>query len=288
MQYRVPSLAAGVSSASHPSTKHGGAARRGRGRLPSLISIALLSAALLLAALWSPARGVAAPSGGERGIHGVTVAVIGDSLGDGVWSGFSLMWRNKPECRVVRRSKVGAGMTRSDFPQWQQDLSAELAGESVDVAVLMFGANDQQGIRDGLHHGYLFHTEGWKQLYLSRVEALVRDLVARKVTVVWLGLPVMRSDELTSGARWINGLLEEKLKSLGVVFVPLMQDFADPTGGFQPYVQDEASKRSRQIRLEDGIHFTHYGYELIAAKAREAILRALVARDPTLKDAFGC
>ena len=116
----------------------------------------------------------------------------------------------------------------------------------------------------------------------------VRDLAHRKVMVVWLGLPVMRSSELNAGARWINDLVEEKLKALGVVYVPLDRDFANPEGEFQPYLQDQASHRSRQIRLEDGVHFTHYGYELIAAKARGAIRQALEARDPALKDAFAC
>jgi hypothetical protein len=252
-----------------------------------LLPALLLLSSLLLASIPAGATGDPANVPPAKA-HGVTVAVIGDSLGDGVWSGFSLMWRNKPECRVVRRTRVGAGMTRADFPQWTHDLFQELANEQIDVAVLMFGLNDQTGIRDENRRGYLFRTEGWKQLYLSRVEALVRDLVSRKVTVVWLGLPVMRSDELNQGARWINGLLQDKLKSLGVVFVPLAQDFADATGAFLPYLQDEESKRNRQIRLEDGVHFTHYGYELIAAKTRAAIRVALEARNPLLKDAFGC
>jgi len=263
MRYRVPLRLAGLP-----------------GTLPALI-----------AALWmllaAPGAGEAAPGNDARS-RGVTVAVIGDSLGDGVWSGFSLMWRNKPECRVVRRSKIGAGMTRSDFPRWQQDLGAELTSEPIDVAVLMFGLNDQTGIRDEHRRGYLFRTEGWKQLYQARIESLVRDLATRKVVVVWLGLPVMRSTELNAGARWINDVLEEKLKAMGVIYVPLDRDFANPEGGFEPYLQDEASHRSRQIRLEDGVHFTHYGYELIAAKARAAMRQALEARDPALKDAFAC
>src|SRR6202008_3544378 len=109
-----------------------------------------------------------------------------------------------------------------------------------------------------------------------------------KVVVVWLGLPVMRSSELNAGARWINGLVEEKLKALGVVYGPLEPCFANPEGGFLPYLEDAQSHRSRQIRLEDGVHFTHYGYELIAAKASAAIRQALQARDPNLKDAFAC
>jgi hypothetical protein len=179
-------------------------------------------------------------------------------------------------------------MTRADFPRWQQDLAGELGAEAVDVAVLMFGLNDQTGIRDENRRGYLFKTEGWKQLYQARIETLVRDLAQRKVVVVWLGLPVMRSADLNAGARWINAVLEEKLKALGVIYVPLERDFASPEGEFVPYLEDAQSHRTRQIRLEDGVHFTHYGYELIAAKAGAAIRQALAQRDPALKDAFAC
>jgi hypothetical protein len=200
----------------------------------------------------------------------LTIAVYGDSLGDGVWSGLYNSLRQHPETKLLRRAKIGAGLTRPDYAAWFSDLQAGLVQDQVDVAVVMFGANDQQNIRDDNHKGHLFRSDAWKAVYGGRVDAVLHALAERKITTIWLGLPVMRKDELNTGARYLDSIFEQAAKTSGASFVPLLADFADKEGGYQTHMAD-ATGRTRQVRLDDGVHFSGYGYELIASK----VLRSL-------------
>jgi uncharacterized protein len=216
--------------------------------------------AFLWAFLWLGSTGSSAEE-----ISGRNIAVFGDSLADGVWSGLYPVLKTHPEDRLFRHSKVGAGLTRGDYQSWLPEFTAALDDEHITVAVLMFGANDQQNIRDDNRKGWLFQTDGWKQVYSARLDAILAELTKRKIAVLWLGLPVMRKDEMNKGAAYLNRLFADAVSRSGATFLPLGDDFKDKDGGFSAYLPD-ATGRLRQIRQEDGVHFTGYGYELIGAK----------------------
>jgi uncharacterized protein len=195
----------------------------------------------------------------------LTVAVYGDSLGEGLWQGLYLLLKSDSQTRVVRRSKLGSGLTRGDYSDWFEDFKAELDKAPPDIAVIMFGANDQQSLRDASRKGYLFATEGWKTVYASRVDAIMNELKNRHVQTAWIGLPIMRKDELNKGARLLDAIFEAEAARDQVMFLPLNSEFTDESGNFVTYVSD-ASKHSRQVRSEDGVHFTGYGYGLVAER----------------------
>src|SRR5579863_3163670 len=124
----------------------------------------------------------------------LTIAVYGDSLGDGAWSGLYQILRSDATIHVTRHSKVGSGLTRGDYAAWFADFKAELDESKPDVAVVMFGGNDQQSLRDENHKGYLFPTDAWKAVYAGRVDAVMGELESRQILTVWVGLPIMRKD----------------------------------------------------------------------------------------------
>ena len=195
----------------------------------------------------------------------LTITVYGDSLGDGVWEGLYLLLRYDKQVRVQRHSQLGAGLTRPDFDAWLKNLKSELEQTPPQVAVVMFGANDQQGIRDENRIGYLFASEGWQQVYGARVDAVMAEFRERHVPMVWVGLPVMRKPEYNSGARTLDSIFAAAAERNHVTFVPLADAFTDAAGNFVVYMHD-ADQRNRQVRAEDGVHFTTYGYQLIAEK----------------------
>jgi len=201
----------------------------------------------------------------SQGKPPLTVAVYGDSLGDGAWSGLYQILRSNPSVQIVRHSKVGSGLTRGDYVAWFADFKAELDQSKPDVAVVMFGGNDQQSLRDENHKGYLFPTDGWKAVYASRVDAVMGELESRQILTVWVGLPIMRKDDLNRGARILDAIFAAESAQHHITFLPLVNDFTDASGGFVAYLPDEHD-HSRQVRADDGVHFTGYGYELIAEK----------------------
>ena len=195
----------------------------------------------------------------------LTIAVYGDSLGEGAWSGLYQILRSNTAIHVVRHSKIGSGLTRGDYAAWLAEFKADLDQSRPDVAVVMFGGNDQQSLRDENHKGYLFPGDGWKAVYAGRVDAVMNELQSRHVVTVWVGLPIMRSEELNRGARVLDAIFAAEAEQHHITFLPLANDFTDPDGGFVAYLPDQHD-RSRQVRAEDGVHFTGYGYELLAEK----------------------
>jgi len=211
---------------------------------------------------------------------GRNIGVFGDSLGDGVWSGlYVVLKKQHPADHVFRHAKVGAGLTRSDFTASLPEFAASLDSEKIDTAIVMVGANDQESIRDDTHKGYLFQSAGWKRTYIAHIDALFAEFNKRKIKVIWLGLPILRKDELNPGAAYLNDIFAESVTRNGGIFVPLIDRFKGADGGFASHLPD-AEGHLQKIRTEDGTHFTQYGYELIAQLAYDAIPGATASSAP--------
>jgi hypothetical protein len=201
---------------------------------------------------------------------GTNIGVYGDSLGDGVWSGLYTIIKHNPNDKLFRYSKVGAGLTRPNFASWFDEFKTSLDRDHITTAVFMFGANDQQGIRDEKHKGYIFESRGWKEVYISRIDAILSELSKRRVTAIWIGLPVMRSKDENAGALFLDGIFSDEAKKFDIVFLPLSDSFVDSEGQFAIYLPDQKG-HLREVRVNDGVHFTGYGYGLIADKVYSAI-----------------
>ena len=139
----------------------------------------------------------------------MTIGVFGDSLGVGVWSGLYTLLKKHPEDKLVDYAKVGAGLTRPDYYPWFDEFAKKLDEDHVTVAVIMFGANDQQSLRDENQKGFVFQSEGWKRNYSARVDAILTELAKRKIKAVWIGIPILRKEELNKGADYLNGIFED-------------------------------------------------------------------------------
>jgi hypothetical protein len=198
------------------------------------------------------------------------IGVYGDSLSDGVWSGLYSIVKHHPEDKLFRHSKVGATLTTPDFAVWTQEFAASLDREHITAVVVMFGANDERGIRDEKHKGYVFESKGWQRVYVSRIDAIYSELAKRKVTVVWVGLPVMRDKDANAGAVFLNGLYAAEAAKFAGRFLPLSDSFVDSSGQFAAYLPDQKG-HLREVRINDGVHFTSYGYLLIAQKVYPTI-----------------
>jgi hypothetical protein len=94
-----------------------------------------------------------APGGGDKKASPakMTIAVIGDSLADGIWGGLSRkLYRDKRFC-VHRGAKNSVGFGASDM---LETLDRAFEAGPVDAVVMMIGANDRRGI---------YGSDGWKR-----------------------------------------------------------------------------------------------------------------------------
>jgi hypothetical protein len=201
------------------------------------------------------------------------VGVFGDSLGYGVWSGLYTIMKKHPDDKLFRYAKVGAGLTRPDYTAWFAEFTQSLDTDKTTEAVVMVGANDQQSIRDENHKGYLYQSDGWKRAYVGRIDAMLDEFAKRHIAVVWVGLPIMAKDDMNASALYLNAIFADEVQRRGGTFLPLIDTYKGADGHFAAYLPDPAG-HLKQVRGDDGVHFTGYGYELIAEKVYDALQEA--------------
>jgi uncharacterized protein len=210
---------------------------------------------------------------------GLRIGVFGDSMGDGVWTALYREFAADDVVTVTKFSEVSTGLSRYDYVNIQTKTTRQLDETPVDVAVVVFGTNDAQGIDDGgtIH---AFGSDGWKAVYARRVDALVALFRSRGAVVYWVGMPRMKRDSFDGRMAIINEVVAARMKALGVPYVDTVGLTSDAQGRYMPYA-DEGG-RQRLMRANDGIHMSMTGYVRLAEPV-EARIRAdagLTARTP--------
>lgn len=208
------------------------------------------------------------------------IGVFGDSLADGLWVG--LRWHLRGDGRIAgieQLSEVSTGIANWVYRDVSETMAEQLARARYDIAVVMIGSNDMQGIRaeDGTVHR--FRSPGWEAVYRGRVRTLIAQLHDHGAQVIWTGLPVMRSARYDANVRHLNTIFEEEAEAAGAVYVSTRAPSSDANGAYSGYLEDAAGV-PRLMRADDGIHFTLPGYRRIAGPVADLVDAALV--DPEL------
>ncbi|MBX3476270.1 MAG: DUF459 domain-containing protein [Brevundimonas sp.] len=199
------------------------------------------------------------------------IGVFGDSMADGLWTALYRDLNGEPGVSVTRFSEVSTGLSRYDYVDIQAKTRRQLDDQPVDVAVLLFGTNDAQGISlDGVVHP--FGSDGWKAAYARRVTDLVTLLRSRDVAVYWVGLPRMKRESFDGKMGVINAVVEERMRALGVPWLDTTRITAEADGAYAPYLPD-ASGRKVLMRANDGIHMSMAGYLRIGKPVAERLRR---------------
>ena len=231
-------------------------------------------AAAMTMAPAGPPQTIEAPVGGKT-----VIGVFGDSLGDGLWAGVYRRLSADKRFTVSRFSQASTGLSRYDYVNLQQKTAEQLAGKHIDVAVVLFGANDEQAIAQG---GKIqpFGSDGWKAIYGQRIGELVTLLRAHGAAVYWVGLPKMKGRDYDARAGVLNAVYEAQAKALGVPFVPTVPVTVNAEGGYDDYLAADGG-RPVLMRARDGIHMTMAGYIRLAgpitARLVQDVARATAA-----------
>jgi hypothetical protein len=187
------------------------------------------------------------------------VLVIGDSLGDGLWSGLYRAFEEDANLEFVKRAKVNGGLLSAD---WESDLDDALKDGTYQIAVVMYGANDDQAIKVG-KDWVKVGSEAWRQAYGERVEKVIKKLRAANLAIYWVGLPIMRSPTQSTDAESMNEVYREKAFINGAKYVDTWNGFMDEGGRFSAYGPDMTGQVKR-LRADDGVLFTMRGYVKLA------------------------
>lgn len=223
----------------------------------------------------APAAPVAVPVAAARVLPAVTpldarlaqgplrIGVFGDSMADGLYAGLYRDLQHTPNVTVSKFSQVSTGLSRYDYVDIQAKTRGQLDEQPVDVAVMLFGTNDAQGIEmDGQIHP--FGSDGWKAAYAKRVDDLVALLRSRDVAVYWVGLPRMKRDTFDAKMTLINGVVAARMAALNVPYIETTALTSNGEGGYEAYLPADSGRRTL-MRANDGIHMSMAGYLRMSA-----------------------
>lgn len=209
------------------------------------------------------------------------VAVVGDSLADGLWAALFRAWRGCQSVTLFRVTKVSDGLTLTAPGDWAGRLAASLGEFVADVVVVQVGANDIRPVRmDGGR--VMFGSPEWDLAYADRGHTLLADLRQMADSVVWVGLPVVGDEILEAAYTRVSGVqaslvADRAASDPETIFVDIHEATGFGTGG---YIQSVTLGESlTQLRATDRIHFTNVGYDMVALLFRRNIEQRLLARD---------
>jgi len=228
----------------------------------------------------SPANGTEpTPSGDAKPAPTFHVAILGDTMATLLANGLPETLSDTPDIAIDKLSKASSGLVRDDFYDWPK-AAREIANGpgKVDVAVIMVGINDRQQIRQGSDTEDPM-TPRWRELYTARVDAMMAPFREKKIPVVWVGLPVMKSETFSADMAKLNDIYKERTSRADAVFVDLWDSFSDEKGQYSAFGPD-INGQIVKIRAADGVHFTPTGAVSVAHFVAEEIKKLYGARKP--------
>lgn len=216
------------------------------------------------------------PGGGRRALaplleakEPLRIGVVGDSLATDLANGLRKVLTGKSGHTVVKFTRPATGLMRDDVYDWKHALDGFLRKSKLDVVAVIIGGNDRQSIwKDGdrLDH----HSPAWRAEYERRLARFMAVLEKSGATVYWVGLPVVRSGEMSRDYRRINEIQRAQARKHGFAYVSLWEAFADAKGGYTSFGPDIDGAKKR-LRKNDGMHFTIDGELRLAHIVARAI-----------------
>ena len=165
---------------------------------------------------------------------------------------------------VNRFGRVSSGLTTPNYFNWNATAESLVKQYNPNVAVVMFGANDGQGITSSAGKVIPYNYPGWAEEYAKKVGYFIDILEKNNTTVFWIGVPIMKSSSLSNKMSTLNTIYEAELKNhTNAYFIPTWEALADENGKYTAYSKDTSGK-AKLIRTSDGVHLQYYAGYLIS------------------------
>lgn len=183
-----------------------------------------------------------------------TVLLVGDSLMGEVARGLR---QGLPRAfSLVDKHRSSTGLTNSGYYDWPGEAAMFTTQTQPDWVVIHMGANDAQDmLLDG--HWVHFGAAQWEAQYQARAEAMIDNVRAQapNATILWLGLPAMRSPGFDTKMVRIARLQAAAASSRGVTYLDGRQALGTT------YAKDGQGRDGRRHiwRADDGIHYSREG-----------------------------
>ncbi len=192
--------------------------------------------------------------------------VAGDSLAE--VPGQALERVGDPALDVVAiESRLSTGLTRPDLYNWFVRIPQAVRQYRPRVVVFSFGADDAHNFMAGVPAGRTVGPLGspsWDAEYLRRADGVTRELIARGVYVVWLGLPIPDGPGFGKTFPVVNRVLRRVVHDHPgtSTLVDTWRLLEGAHGQYTAYLRVHG--KLTLMRLPDGVHYTDAAGDLIA------------------------
>ena len=169
---------------------------------------------------------------------------------------------DKLPMKVEYRYKVSSGLANPGFFDWPAEMKDLALRFQPDVTVMMFGNNDHVPMTVGGKQVDPLTPE-WLAEYHARVETMAGTAVGAGSKLIWIGMPIMRSDKFSLTARTFNQVYSAVCKDQGYWYVDAYRLFSNKDGKYAPYLPN-ASGKLQSMRENDGAHLSGAGGDRVA------------------------
>jgi hypothetical protein len=231
---------------------------------------------------------VAAPSRGDPAAQAAPppapvepttfVAVIGDSIADGLAAGLQEGFADAPELQVKRFTRPNAGLVRADYHDFVAEARKAIESGPITYAVFDVGVNDRQPFLDIRREPPL--SEEWKKRYVERIDAMLSPFKERKIPIYWVGLAASGSRRATADHIAINAIARERVEAAGGTYVDVWEGFVDEDGVYAE-VGPQLDGQIGRLRMDDGVHYSKAGARKLAHYVEQEIRKVFQPKPAT-------
>ena len=205
------------------------------------------------------------------------IAVIGDSQASMLAQGLAEAFAGDHRVAIVNKAKEDTGLVRNDFYDWRAAARSLLDGpQHFDAAVVQIGINDNQKLRLGGEPSPDPLSKPFNEIYAKRAEELAAIFREKKVPLIWVGQPIMRSESLSNAALVFNDIDRQYAEAQGAHYVDLWEAFSDENSVYRASGPDVNGVIVR-LRAADGVHFNKAGARKAAHFVEPEIRKLLEA-----------
>jgi hypothetical protein len=207
----------------------------------------------------------------DRG-HPLRLYIAGDSMVGVPGMALVNLSRDTHLIKPLLDYRISSGLVRPDFFNWPAQLQRQVKAFDPGAVVVMWGANDNQGVQTSSGKVYWFGSSGWRKEYRMRVDEAIAILFDGGVRrIYWVGQPIMPNATYDRQIRLMNDIYSSVAnKHPGVRYIDAHALFSGGDGGHSQYLRDDHGKM-QQVREADGEHLTYAGGMRLAEVVMAAI-----------------
>ncbi len=188
------------------------------------------------------------------------VLVVGDRFATALADGLEA----DPSIAVSRTTGDAFGLTKPSFLDSLPTIRDRLTrADKPALGAVMVGTDDRDALSDASGRAEP-GTAAWARLYGDRVDQISKLFRDAGVPLVWVGLPAVRSAELSADFVRENGIIRDRAAKDGFSYTDSFDGFTDDAGRYSP-VGPDADGTTAKLRRADGLGFTRAGARKLAS-----------------------